>query len=58
MEEKFELWLLIYNNENKTSFKKHFKSEYSMDKFINKLRYSKKLYVLKDSRDELYDWIR
>ena len=37
---------------NKT-FKKYFKSEYDMDKFIKKLKYSKKLIIIEDSREEI-----
>ena len=47
-----ELYLIIYNVETKTEFKKYFKCEYLMDKFKRKLTYSSKLFVVKDSREE------
>ena len=35
-------------------FKKYFNCEYDMDKFIRKLKYSNKLYVLEDSREKWF----
>ena len=49
---KFELYLIIYNVETNTEFKKHFKCEFDMDKFRRKLTYSSKLFVVKDSRED------
>lgn len=47
-----ELYLIIYDVTTNKEFKKHFDNEYKMDKFIQKLHYSKKLYIIKDSRKE------
>ena len=47
-----ELYLILYDITTKKEFKKIFKCEYEMDKFIRKLHYSKKLYIIKDSREE------
>ena len=49
-----KLWLLLLDKTTMKQFKKYFDTEYDMDKFIRKLKYSDKLYVLKDSR-EYYD---
>ena len=46
-----DLYLILYDKENKREFKKHFDTEFEMDKFILKLHYSKKLYIIKDSRE-------
>ena len=45
------LWLEIYDSTTKRSFKKYFACEYDKRKFKNKLRFSKKLTVMKDSSD-------
>ena len=45
------LYLVLYNRENKKQFTKYFDCEYEMDKFKRKLKYSKKLFVIEDSRD-------
>ena len=50
-----KLFLILYDKTTKRTFKKFFKSEYEMDKFIQKLEYSDKLEIFKDSRDEYYD---
>lgn len=49
-----ELYLILYNSETNTQFKKYFKCEYDMDKFKRKLTYSFKLFVIKDSREDYY----
>ena len=51
------LYLVLFDVEHKTQFKKHFDTEFEMDKFIRKLRYSKKLKVVKDSRNIYYPYI-
>lgn len=50
-----ELYLILYDVTTKKQFRKDFKCEYDMDKFKRKLNYSKKIYVIKDSRDN-YFW--
>lgn len=47
-----ELYLILYDVTTNREFKKVFDLEYDMDKFIRKLKYSKKLYIIKDSRKE------
>lgn len=49
-----KLWLLLLDKTTMKQFKKYFNTEYDMDKFIRKLNYSNKLYVLKDSREEYF----
>lgn len=46
-----KLYLILLDVTTMKEFKKEFESEFAMDKFIRKLRYSNKLYVLKDSRE-------
>ena len=45
-----ELYLILLDVETNKEFKKTFPCEWEMDKFIRKLQYSKKLYIIKDSR--------
>ena len=47
-----DLYLILYDVTTNREFKKIFSLEYDMDKFIRKLKYSKKLYIIKDSRKE------
>lgn len=47
-----ELYLILYDKETKKQFKKNFRCEFDMDKFIRKLQYSNKLDIIKDSREE------
>ena len=51
-----ELYLILYDIENKKEFKKTFSCEWDMDKFKRKLHYSKKLYIIKDSREEFLNY--
>ena len=51
------LYLVLFDVEHKKQFKKHFDTEFEMDKFIRKLRYSKKLTVVKDSRHIYYPYV-
>lgn len=51
------LYLLLFDIEHKRQFTKYFDTEFEMDKFIRKLRYSKKLKVVKDSRRIYYPYI-
>lgn len=49
------LYLVLYDITTKKQFKKYFECEYELDKFKRKLHYSRKLVIIKDSReDELY----
>lgn len=47
-----DLYLILYDVTTNREFKKIFNCEYDMDKFIRKLHYSRKLYIIKDSRKE------
>lgn len=49
-----KLYLILLDLNTNKKFTKYFKTEYDMDKFIQKLKYSRKLFVVKDSREE-YD---
>ena len=51
------LYLVLYSRETKKQFTKYFKTEYDMDKFKNKLRFSKRLFVIEDSRDIYYPYL-
>ena len=51
------LYLVLLDVEHKRQFIKHFDTEFEMDKFIRKLRYSNKLTVVKDSRRIYYPYI-
>lgn len=46
-----KLYLELFDVTTMKKFKKCFKSEYEMDKFLKKLSYSRKLMIVKDSRD-------
>lgn len=46
-----KLYLLVINLDTKKQFFKYFDCEWEMDKFKNKLKYSKKLMVIEDSRE-------
>lgn len=48
-----KLYLDLYDITTKKSFRKYFNSEYDMDKFLRKLEYSRKLMLIKDSREEI-----
>ena len=48
------LYLVLYNRETKKQFTKYFETEFEMDKFKRKLNYSKKLFIIEDSRDTYY----
>lgn len=45
------IYLVIYDYSTDKYFKKYFESEYEKDKFVNKLRFSKKLVVVRDSME-------
>ncbi len=46
-----ELYLVLLDVQTMKQFKKYFKCEDEMEKFLNKLRYSRKLMIVRDSRD-------
>ena len=46
-----KLYLLVINLDTKKQFFKYFNCEWEMDKFKRKLKYSKKLMVIEDSRE-------
>ena len=46
-----KLYLVLFNRERKKQFTKYFECEYDMDKFKRKLYYSKRIFVVEDSRD-------
>ena len=50
-----KLYLVLYDKTTSKTFTKYFKNEFEMDKFIRKLKFSDKLQVIKDSRDEYYN---
>ena len=53
--QKSKIYLVLYNKETKKEFKKYFDSEYQRDKFLRKLKYSKKIILIEDPFDyELY----
>ena len=50
------LYLLLMNLVNKKQFFKYFDTEYEMDKFKRKLKFSKKLCIIEDSREMIFDY--
>lgn len=53
-----KLYLLLMNRESKRQFFKYFDTEFEMDKFKRKLKYSKKLVIIEDSREMIFDYDR
>lgn len=53
---KNNLYLLLLNTETRKQFFKYFETEFEMDKFKRKLRYSNKIILIEDSRDLVYDY--
>lgn len=51
---KSKLYLLLQVIDTGKQFFKYFECEYDMDKFKRKLRFSKKIIVIEDSRDIYY----
>lgn len=51
-----KIYLVIYNIENNKSFIKYFDCEYDKNKMKNKIKYSKKLFVIEDSSDIKYSY--
>lgn len=48
---KSKLYLLLMDLTTNKQFFKYFETEFEMDKFKRKLRYSKKLMLIEDSRN-------
>lgn len=46
-----KLYLLLYDITTNREFFKYFECEYDMDKFKRKLKFSKKLFIIEDSRE-------
>lgn len=46
-----KLYLLVINLDTHKQFFKYFETEWEMDKFKRKLKYSKKLMIIEDSRE-------
>lgn len=46
-----KLYLLVINLDTHKQFFKYFDTEWEMDKFKRKLKYSKKLMIVEDSRE-------
>lgn len=53
-----KLYLLIQDLSTNRQFFKYFDSEFKMDKFKRKLKYSKKLIIIEDSREMIFDYDR
>ena len=53
-----KLYLLLQDLTTKKQFFKYFDTEYDMDKFKRKLKYSKKLVIIEDSREMIFDYDR
>lgn len=53
-----KLYLLLQDLTTKKQFFKYFETEFEMDKFKRKLKFSKKLAILEDSREMIFDYDR
>lgn len=53
-----KLYLLLQDINSKKQFFKSFNTEFEMDKFKRKLKYSKKLLIIEDSREMIFDYDR
>ena len=51
-----KLYLLLQKIDDKKQFFKYFETEYEMDKFKRKLKFSKKLVIIEDSREMILDY--
>lgn len=51
-----KLYLLLMDLTTNKQFFKYFDSEFEMDKFKRKLKYSKKLIIIEDSREMIFDY--
>ena len=54
---KSKLYLLLQIVDTGKQFFKYFETEYEIDKFKRKLRYSKKIMIIEDSRDLDYGYL-
>jgi len=54
---KNKLYLLLQIIETGKQFFKYFDTEYEMDKFKRKLRFSSKIIIVEDSRDIYYGMV-
>ena len=50
-----KIYLLLYNRESHKQFFKYFNTEFEKDKFKRKLKYSKRIMIIEDSTDILYE---
>jgi len=53
-----KLYLLIKDLLSGKQFFKYFNTEFEMDKFKRKLKFSKKLVIIEDSREMIFDYDR
>lgn len=51
-----KIYLVIYNIETNKTFIKYFDDKYEKNKMKNKIRYSKKLFIIEDSDDIKYTY--
>lgn len=51
-----KIFLVIYDIDNNKTFIKYFDFKYDKDKLKNKIKYSKKLFVIEDSEDIHYTY--
>ena len=49
-----KIYLILMNLETKVTWTKYFETEFEKDKFKEKLKFSKKIYVIEDSSDIYY----
>ena len=57
MIKRTKLYLLLQIIDTGKQFFIYFETEFEMDKFKRKLKYSTKLMLIEDSRDMVYDYI-
>ena len=53
-----KLYLLLMDLLSGKQFFKYFDTEFEMDKFKRKLQFSKKLVIIEDSREMIFDYDR
>lgn len=53
-----KLYLLLKDLLSGKQFFKYFDTEFEMDKFKRKLKYSRKLVIIEDSREMIFDYDR
>ena len=49
-----KIYLVIYSKESKTQFIKYFENVKEKEKFKNKIKFSKKCFIIEDSDDIIY----